>query len=103
MKDQTQEHININNTLCTNNYADNWIEAIDKNEKLYERLLEVKREKLNSFKKCWLKKIQLRYKTADSSFTHCQLLFYDFIGHCWLFHLSATSMTNSQNPFYDAN
>jgi len=38
-------HININNNRCTINYADKWIEAIDKVEKLFERLVQVEKEK----------------------------------------------------------
>ena len=38
-------HINTNNNHCTINYADRWIEAIDKVEKLFERLVQVEKEK----------------------------------------------------------
>jgi transcriptional regulator with XRE-family HTH domain len=38
-------HINTNNNHCTINYADRWIEAIDKIETLFERLVQVEKEK----------------------------------------------------------
>ncbi|MGG9960197.1 XRE family transcriptional regulator [Ferruginibacter sp. SUN106] len=38
-------HINTNNTDCTINYTDRWIEALDKMEKIFERLLQVEKEK----------------------------------------------------------
>jgi transcriptional regulator with XRE-family HTH domain len=38
-------HINTNNNHCTINYADRWIEAINKIETLFERLVQVEKEK----------------------------------------------------------
>ena len=44
------------NFQCTINPIDKWIEAIDKNEKLYERLLQVEREKSDLLQKLLDKK-----------------------------------------------
>lgn len=39
-------HINTNNSHCTINYADKWLEAVDEIKKLYERLLQAEKEKV---------------------------------------------------------
>ena len=40
-------YINTNNSNCSISYADKWIEAIEEIKKLYERLLQSEREKVD--------------------------------------------------------
>ena len=42
---------NNSNSYCTINYADKWLEAIDEIKKLYERLLQAEKEKMELMQK----------------------------------------------------
>ena len=44
-------HINTNNNHCILNYEGKWVEVIEENKKLYERLLQSEKEKVELLKK----------------------------------------------------